>query len=370
MNGTTRSSDTAGMETITVPATRGSSRRDRTLDVARAGALVVVVLWHWVFSTVAIDGSGPHVGNPVGVVPGLWAVTWVAQVMPLFFLVGGAVHAAALEARGSAGFVSRRLRRLLLPALPLLAPAALLWFTATSFDHHAVARGIVLVVSPLWFAATYSILVLIAPTAWRAQRRWPVGTPVALTAAVVAVDLGRFLAGWDHPAFVLLSFVVIWAAVHQLGFAWTSLRAARVGTKLAVTAAGYAGLGLCVTALGYPASMVGVAGAKVSNMGPPDAAVVFLGVAQLGMLALAAAPLARFAHRRRRLVEAAAAWSMTVFVWHLAAWVAAYLAIRAIGVPVPGEITADWWLQRPLWILAPAAVAIPLCRATRRFDRT
>ena len=148
------------METTTVTAARprGAAApapgRDAVLDVARAGALVVVVLWHWAFSTVALRPDGPHVGNPVGVVSGLWALTWLAQVMPLFFLVGGAVHAAALDARGPDGFVSRRLRRLLLPALPLLVPAGLLWFTAHSFGNEALARTIVLVVSPLWFAAT------------------------------------------------------------------------------------------------------------------------------------------------------------------------------------------------------------------------
>jgi hypothetical protein len=344
--------------------------RDPVLDVARAGALAVVVLWHWTFSTVSLADDGPHVGNPVGTVPGLWGLTWLLQVMPLFFLVGGAVHAAALDRRGSVGFVGRRLHRLLVPALPLVMPAALLYAAATSFGHEAAARTIVLVVSPLWFAATYSVLVAIAPTAWRAQRRWPVGTPLVLGLAVAAVDAGRFLAGWDHPLYVLLSFVVVWAAVHQLGFAWRSLRSAGTGTKVAVAAAGYAGLALCVVGLGYPASMVGVPGDRVSNMGPPDAAVVCLGVAQLGLLALAAGALARFAGRHGRVVDGAASWSMTVFVWHLAAWLVAYAAVRAVGVAVPGDVTAAWWAQRPLWLVAPAAVAIPLCRATRRFDRT
>lgn len=339
------------------------------LDVARAGALAIVVVWHWVFSTVTVADDGPHVGNPVGVVPGLWAFTWVAQVMPLFFLVGGAVHAAALEHRGADGFVARRLRRLLLPALPLVVPAAVLYAAAVAFGHEGVARTIVLVVSPLWFAATYSVLVVLAPAAWRAQRRWPIGTPLTLAVAVAAVDAGRFLAGWDHPLYVLLSFAVVWAAVHQLGFAWRAVRRSPTCTKLAVAAAGYGGLALCVVGLGYPASMVGVPGEQVSNMGPPDAAVVCLGVAHLGLLALLSGPLARLAARRRRFVDAAASWSMTVFVWHLGAWVVAYLAVRAAGVSVPGEVTLEWWMQRPLWLLAPAAVAIPLCRATRRFDR-
>jgi hypothetical protein len=355
---------------VAPPSTPVDGRRDPVLDVARAGALGVVVLWHWVFTTVDLTASGPRVGNPIPEVAGLWALTWVAQVMPLFFLVGGAVHAMALERRGPAGFVARRLRRLVLPALPLVVPAALVWAAATAFGHVALARTVVLLVSPLWFAAVYAVLVVLAPAAWRAQRRWPVGTPVALAVAVVAVDVGRFVAGWSSTGYVLASFVVVWAAVHQLGFAWSALVRRPVAGRLGVALLGYAGLGLCVVGLGYPASLVGVPGEVQSNMGPPNLAVACLGVAQLGLLAVAAGPLARFAHRWRRLVDAASSWAMTVFVWHLAAWGLAYVAVTAVGVAVPADVGPAWWAQRPLWLLAPAAVAVPLCRATRRFDRT
>jgi hypothetical protein len=51
--------------------------RDLVLDLVRAAALAVVVLWHWVFSTVAFFPDGPVVGNPVGVTPGLWVLTWI-----------------------------------------------------------------------------------------------------------------------------------------------------------------------------------------------------------------------------------------------------------------------------------------------------
>jgi peptidoglycan/LPS O-acetylase OafA/YrhL len=351
-------------------ATPARPPRDRALDVARAGALGVVVLWHWVFSTVSVAGDGPHVGSPVGVVPGLWALTWVLQIMPLFFLVGGAVNAGALDARGPRRFVRRRLRRLLVPAVPLLIPAVGVWAWASATGHSAVASTIVLVVSPLWFAATYAALAAIAPLAWRAQRRHPVATPIVLAAAVLAVDVARFVGGWDHPLFFVASFVIVWAAVHQLGFAWTALRSARRRTRALVALGGYTGLALCVFGVGYPASMVGVYGERVSNMSPPDLAVVFLGIGQLGVLALGAEVLERFAARRSHLVDTCASWSMTVFVWHLLAWVMAYAAVRTIGIAVPAEPSATWWLQRPLWLVAPALIAVPLCGLFRRFDRS
>ena len=74
---------------------------------------------------------------------------------------------------------------------------------------------------------------------------------------------------------------------------------------------------------GYPASMVGVNGAKISNLNPPTLAVVSFGVAQVGLALLLREPLARW--MRRPLAWAAVAtanlsamdlflWSQTVFL--------------------------------------------------------
>ena len=51
---------------------------------------MVVTLWHWTLSVThrTADG-GLAMPNPIHVVPGGWLATWVLQVMPVFFLVGG-----------------------------------------------------------------------------------------------------------------------------------------------------------------------------------------------------------------------------------------------------------------------------------------
>ncbi len=56
--------------------------RDALLDLVRASALLVVVLWHWIFTSVRWSHDGPHVGNPVAVTPGMWLLTWLLQIMP------------------------------------------------------------------------------------------------------------------------------------------------------------------------------------------------------------------------------------------------------------------------------------------------
>jgi len=64
--------------------------------------------------------------SAIGVTPGLWLFTWVFQVMPIFFFVGGFsnyVAYRAYRARGDStgAFIRSRLERLLRPSLVFLA---------------------------------------------------------------------------------------------------------------------------------------------------------------------------------------------------------------------------------------------------------
>src|SRR5699024_9232150 len=62
--------------------------RNRVVDFLRAAAITVVVLGHW--TIIAVDADGGIL--PHGVLDrATWThpLTWVFQVMPIFFLVGG-----------------------------------------------------------------------------------------------------------------------------------------------------------------------------------------------------------------------------------------------------------------------------------------
>jgi hypothetical protein len=65
----------------------GASGRDPFIDFVRAFSLLIVVLWHWVFTILLWNPDGPHASNPIGFTRGLFLVTWLFQVMPLFFFV-------------------------------------------------------------------------------------------------------------------------------------------------------------------------------------------------------------------------------------------------------------------------------------------
>lgn len=358
------------------PAPAGAARtRDPYVDLLRAGSLLVVVLWHWVFTILIWRPDGPHASNPIGHTPGLWALTWVLQVMPVFFFVGGYAHRRTWESGeargdGAAAFLRRRLGRLVVPTLALLVVAGLARFvTAALFpDATWVGRGLVLLISPLWFLGVYLVLVLATPLAIRAHRAHGVRALVALAAAAVVVDGLRFR--FDVPYVEWLNFVFVYGFAHQLGFWWPTLVAAGRRRAAALTVGGFAGL-VVLTNLGtYPRSMVGVPGEPISNVAPPTVCLLALGCFQVGLVLLARGRVSAWLERggAARPVAWANENSMTVFLWHFTGY-GVFLAIAtAVGLGLREQPDLQWWLERPLWLVGPALCTVPLVRTFRRLE--
>ena len=63
--------------------------RERYVDFLRGVSILAVIVGHWMVSTIYWQGGILYLGNAVGLAPGLWLLTWVFQVMPIFFFVGG-----------------------------------------------------------------------------------------------------------------------------------------------------------------------------------------------------------------------------------------------------------------------------------------
>src|SRR5829696_2637356 len=80
-----------------VSLVRPATKRDAYVDFLRAASLIVVVIWHWAFTILSWHADGPHATSPLGFTKGFWLVTWLFQVMPLFFYIGGYVHLRSWE---------------------------------------------------------------------------------------------------------------------------------------------------------------------------------------------------------------------------------------------------------------------------------
>src|ERR1700741_1442756 len=98
--------------------------RDRYVDLLRIASIAVVVLGHWLMAVVTVDDGEFHVGNVLGMVPGLWLATWVLQVMPIFFFVGGFANLVTIDAlrrkgQGTAEYLVGRVQRLVWPVAAL-----------------------------------------------------------------------------------------------------------------------------------------------------------------------------------------------------------------------------------------------------------
>ncbi|MER8195742.1 acyltransferase [Streptomyces microflavus] len=369
---------------VRVLAEATPATRDRYVDLLRVASLAAVVLGHWLMAAVTPDG----VGNLLAVVPALQPLTWLLQVMPVFFFVGGFAHALSYRSllrkrpEGStdsvyAAFLRARLQRLLRPTMVfvLVWGAAALLIQLLGGGGGLTGVTLRLVTQPLWFIGIYLAMVAFTPPLLRLHERYGWGAFAGLAGAAAAVDVLRFAAGVPYVEF--LNFAFVWLAVHQLGF----LRAdGRLGVGPALPAlrrpALLAGGGLvgavALVAFGpYPLSMVGMPGEKVSNMAPPTLALLCHGLWLVGAVELLRAPAARLLARPRawRTVVAANGVAMTAFLWHLTAMLGVYGAMLALDVPLPEPATAAWWAQTPLRLAVAAALTAVLVAAFRTFER-
>ncbi|MET8049922.1 acyltransferase [Streptosporangium sp. NPDC005286] len=358
--------------------------RDRGVDTLRALAILGVVLGHWLVTAWAPGPAGAvYMASPLSHLPALTPLSWVFQTLAVFFFVGGYAAARGLrpaaalgpdsaaptasrapagvarEAYPAGAWVRARMGRLLGPVVPL----ALVWTgIATGMALRGAPVGLIRsmvfpAVGPLWFLAVFAALTAATPLLLRAH---PAVTAAVAFAVVLGVDLARFWLG--GPAWLgWANLVAGWLVPYALGIAWASglLGSRRVAVGL--LAGGAVGAALLVAGFGYPASMVGVTGAAVSNLGPPTLAAVCFGLAQVGVALLARAPLARLMRRPRLWATVALAnlSAMTLFLWHQSA--PAVIAVAALRLgDVPGLLAVPdepvWLLHRLAWF--PVFVAV------------
>ena len=344
--------------------------RDRVVDAVRAAAIVVVVLWHWVGSLTHRGPDGVVVmPNPVDAVPGGWLATWVLQVVPAFFVVGGFANLAGWDAadRCARVFLRRRARRLLAPAGVWVAG----WLVVEAVATLAGAATPLIawfpgVLTPLWFLGVYALVTALVPVTARGHRSARRRTLLLLAVLVGVAEAVRLAVG--GPVAAGVSSVLVWLLVHQLGYLWRDRGRLSTRGALGIVGVGAGGLAVLTGLLGYPRSMVG--GAEGSNLWPTTPAVVALAVLQLGVIALVAAALDRLLRRRRpwRWVVAVNATAMTLFVWHMTAFVVVFVLVEHLGAAPGGVPDAGWLAARPFWLVAPMVVLAALVAAFRRVE--
>ncbi len=144
------------------------SDRDRYMDFLRVAAILLLIFGHWVVRVVTAPEGAPEASYLLAVQPGWQLATLVFQVMPLIFLVGGALNAESWRQARADGvapvhWIRRRTRRLLKPTAGFLVIVVPLWMLATSLVPGALILDPGIALVPLWFIAVYLTIMALTP---------------------------------------------------------------------------------------------------------------------------------------------------------------------------------------------------------------
>jgi hypothetical protein len=343
--------------------------RDPAVDAYRALALAAVVLGHWLLTVTWWSGGSLEAHNLLDLAPWTQWATWLAQPVPLFFVVGGWASARswrrARPHASRATWVAARADRLLVPVCTFTVAALIGGATLQVVRPHQVGLITRLLGMPLWFLAVYLPVTAAVPVLFDAVERWGWRIPRDLAIAAIAVDVCRI--GGDVGGIGWLNFAFVWLCCASLGVA-AEARPPRRGGLVAVGSVALTLLVAAVWRSWYPISMVGVG--DRSNNTPPTAALLALGVVQACLAGLAAPAVRRVLARRarvRRSVGVVGAFGMHLYLWHLTATIA-LVAIQEHGFGNVSPLSAAWWWSRPLWLATLAMLASPVVVAAARVD--
>ncbi|MGA5064555.1 acyltransferase family protein [Streptomyces exfoliatus] len=359
---------------------RTPAHRDRAIDGLRALALLAVPTGHWLLGGFTLSSDGAiHNASPLGTFAGLAPVSWVLQMLGIFFLVGGYASVLSYRRRkGSTGeWLKGRLARLGRPVLGVTA----VWAALLPLLHFGLGVPVdslrtasTLVIQPLWFVGVYTAVTALTPLCVRAARRLGVWAAAPLLGSVAVVDFLRYGPYADAvPSWLsLLNILPGWLFAYQLGVSWGEGQVTR-RHAWALLLGGTALFAALLVWFGYPASMVGVPGEARTNSHPPSLLVLALAAAQSG-----AAILLR--NRLGALLRRPALWApvvivnlsaMTILCWHQTAMLTAAIPASYLG-EVPGLVGAPdsvgWIVARLAWMPVFAGLLVLIGRFARGFE--
>lgn len=297
--------------------------RDPALDFARGGSLAVVVFGHFLMAVVYWGPDNtPYLGNTLSSGTILPYLTWIMQIMPLFFLAGGAVDAQSWSTHTKTGgdyaeWMWGRVRRLLRPVLIyLVTMSAVSALVTVMFPRQDTGPLLVVVTQILWFIGAHIPAVALTPLTLRLYRKAPYASLAVMVAAAIMIDAGRFHVS---GALGLLNFVLVWTIIHQLGYFYRdrrpTVRVAVAGAVICIV------LNVFLTGVleWFPTSMVGLPTEPISNMAPPSTAMLIHGFFLFFLFVAVHKPLVKFLEKTR--VRFATTWvnltAMTIYLWHM-----------------------------------------------------
>jgi len=319
--------------------------RDRAVDVARLAALVVVMFGHCALLLATIDTDGLHIGNLLGELPAIAPITWVVQVMPLFFLAGGAAGAYGWRAGTPWGtWLFTRAQRLCRPVFWYLAAWTVGLLVVRMVLGAESAAGVGREsVALLWFLGVYLVVLAFVPALTRLGSGRAVAAVVAsLLAISAAFDGLRIALGTDTAG--AANFLVVWLIPVVIGVAYAR-RLIGPRAALAIAASAFAAQVVLAVAGKYEVALVVTGVERMSNVSPPTLLLALHCTWVSCVFVAAAGVIRRWAARPRvwQVVAVGNGGAMTLYLWHIPAIAVAVFSLHAVGLDAYDVHAPGFW---------------------------
>ncbi|MBJ8343674.1 acyltransferase [Antrihabitans sp. YC2-6] len=294
--------------------------RDRSLDLVRLASLLVVISGHGLMLLVTVGPGTVSFGNLLTGSATLQALTWILQVLPLFFFAGAASSAMSWRPGNAWGaWLMRRAQRLYRPVFYYLAAWAVALFLLRDVMAPNVNERIAAISTQLlWFIGVYIVVLAFVPALAAMQHGWQVATVVlGLYCGAAAVDAIRLGGGPESLGYLNL---LVWLIPAALGIGYVRGLISRFTAGIVAMTSVAANV-LLVLAGPYEVSLVTVDGQRLSNMTPPSLLLAGHAIALSCLFILASPWCGRFARRPRvwRIVALGNGGAMTLYLWHMPA---------------------------------------------------
>ncbi|MGV0738920.1 acyltransferase [Mycobacterium syngnathidarum] len=308
--------------------------RDRAIDVIRITSLIGVVFGHTIMATSTIRDDVFIWSNLLTDSTVFQALTWVFQIMPLFFFAGVAASVQSWQPGQSwGGWLLKRCTRLYRPVFFYLA----FWTVALAglryvLPEHVYEPVAGISIQLLWFLGAYVLVLaavpLLARTTTTAQMA---GAIIGTYAFIAAVDAVRI--NMDGYASLGYLNTVVWLIPGVFGVAYRrNLLSSGAALKIGL---GMLGVNLAWAYFGpYELSLVGIETQQLKNMTPPSLLLAGHAIMMCAFAIAAAPAINRWAQRPRVwwLTAIGNSGAMTLYLWHMPLLLGLHLVFDYLGL--------------------------------------
>lgn len=311
--------------------------RDRALDVIRIVALIVVMVGHTLVSTSMICDHGLIWDNVL--TNSNWnryrALSWIFQIMPLFFFAGAAGCVTSWQPGTNWGsWLMKRCTRLFRPVFYYLGFWAVTLIALNLLLPQHIYEPIAGVsIEQLWFLGAYVLVLAAIPVLSRITTTGRLAAGVAsVYGLILSIDVVRL--HWPIAAELGYLNFGVWLIPAMFGIAYR--RQLLTGRRAVGTAVALFAVDLALLRWGpYEPSMINFGNRYLSNTRPPSLLLAGHAIIMSALAIVAIPAINRWARRPRVwwMTVIGNSGVMTLYLWHIPALLGVQLLFDYFGHP-------------------------------------